>query len=133
MEISALTRSVTKTNHAIIAPDGYVSSNIPGWKNCAINVIINEAMGAKFSQLLTTLNKDGEVMGETHASEIFFYVVKGKCHANAGGGEKVLTKGHYVYVPIGTPYKFNSEEEGTQLLSFHKVYEPLPGYSNHPP
>ena len=47
MEISALTRSVVKSNHAIIAPDGYVSSYIPGWTNCVVNVIINEAMGAK--------------------------------------------------------------------------------------
>ncbi len=73
-------------------------------------------------------------MGETHASEIFFYVVKGKCHAKAGGGEKELTRGHYVYVPVETSYQFNSEEEGTQLLSFHKVYKPLPGgYSPPPP
>jgi (S)-ureidoglycine aminohydrolase len=134
MEISALTRSVTKRNHAIIAPDGYVNSTIPGWKNCAANVIINEAMGAKFAQILTTLNKDGELMGETKEAEIFFYVVKGKCHAKAGGGEKELSKGHYVYVPVETAYQFNSEEDGTQVLSFHKVYERLPGdYSSHPP
>ena len=44
MEISALTRSVVTGNHAVIAPDGYVSSNITGWVNCTANVIINEAM-----------------------------------------------------------------------------------------
>ena len=133
MEISALTRSVVKNNHAIIAPDGYIHSNVPGWTNCTVNVIINEAMGAKFSQLLTTLKSNGEIRGETQASQIFFYVVKGRCQANVGGGEKLLTKGHYVYVPIDTPYQFNSEEEDTQVLSFHKVYDALPGYSAHPP
>ncbi len=133
MEISALTRSVVKNNHAIIAPDGYINSCVPGWTKCTVNVIINEAMGAKFSQLLTTLKSNGEIRGETQAAQIFFYVVKGRCHANVGGGEKVLTKGHYVYVPIDTPYQFNSEEEDTQVLSFHKVYEALPGYSAHPP
>ena len=56
MEISALTRSVVKRNHAIIAPDGYINSSVPGWTNCTTNVIINEAMGAKFSQIITTLN-----------------------------------------------------------------------------
>jgi hypothetical protein len=35
-------------------------------------VIINEAMGAKFAQIITTLNKDGELKGETHTAEIFF-------------------------------------------------------------
>jgi (S)-ureidoglycine aminohydrolase len=91
MEISALTRSVVKNNHAIIAPDGYINSCVPGWTNCTVNVIINEAMGAKFSQLLTTLKSNGEIRGETQAAQIFFYVVKGRCHANVGGGEKVLT------------------------------------------
>ena len=128
MEISALTRSVVKRNHAIIAPDGYINSNIPGWTNCTVNIIINEAMGAKFSQLLTTLKSDGEIKGETNESQIFFYVVKGKCHAAVGGKENTLTKGHYIYVPIGTAYKFTSLQEDTQLLSFHKVYEPLAGY-----
>jgi (S)-ureidoglycine aminohydrolase len=128
MEISALTRSVVKRNHAIIASDGYINSNVPGWTNCTVNVIINEAMGAKFSQIITTLKSDGEIKGETNASQIFFYVVKGKCHAAIGGSQNVLTQGHYVYVPVGTGYKFTSMEEGTQLLSFHKVYEALAGY-----
>ena len=79
MEISALTRSVVKRSHAIIAPDGYINSCIPGWANCASNVIINEAMGAKFTQILTTLSAKGEIKGETNISEIFFYVIKGKC------------------------------------------------------
>lgn len=128
MEISALTRSVVKRNHAIIAPDGYINSNIPGWTNCTVNVIINEAMGAKFSQLFATLKSDGEIRGETNESQIFFYVVKGKCHATVGGKENILTQGHHIYVPIGTAYKYTSLEEDTQLLSFHKVYEPLAGY-----
>ena len=42
MEMSALTRSVVKCNHAIIAPDGYINSNVPGWTGCTVNAIINE-------------------------------------------------------------------------------------------
>jgi len=128
MKISALTRSIVKRNHAIIASDGYINSNVPGWTNCTANVIINEAMGAKFSQILTILNNNGEIKGETKASEIFFYIIKGKCHATVGSEEKVLTRGNYVYVPVKTTYQFNSEEEGAQLISFHKLYEPLAGY-----
>ncbi len=128
MEISALTRSVVKRNHAIIAPDGYINSNVPGWTNCIVNVIINEAMGAKFSQLLTTLKNNGEIKGETKSAEIFFYVVKGRCHSVVGGKENNIAQGHFVYVPTGTAYKFNCREEGTQLLSFHKIYEPLAGH-----
>ena len=63
MEISALTRSVVKTNHAIISPDGYINSNLPGWTNCIVNVIINEQMGAQFCQTLTILNNDNMKSG----------------------------------------------------------------------
>ncbi|MGK2861350.1 MAG: (S)-ureidoglycine aminohydrolase [Chitinophagaceae bacterium] len=129
MEISALTRSVVKRDHAFIAPDGYINSNLPGWTNCTVNIIISEAMGAKFSQLLTTLNITGEINDETKATEIFFYVVSGRCRVKEGNAEKVLTKGSFIYLPVETSYHIFNEEEGTQLVSFHKRYEPLPGYS----
>jgi (S)-ureidoglycine aminohydrolase len=132
MEISALTRSVVKSNHAIIAPDGYINSNVPGWTDCIVNVIINEQMGAKFCQTLITLNKNGKLLGETKASQIFFYIIKGKIKATVGGTKKIVTTGQFVYVPIKKGYKFENMEEGTQLLTFHKVYEKLEGQSIPP-
>ena len=65
MEISALTRSTVKSNHAVISPDGYINSNVPGWTNVVTNVIINEQMGARLCQTLVTFNKDGMVVGQT--------------------------------------------------------------------
>ncbi|GEO07978.1 (S)-ureidoglycine aminohydrolase [Segetibacter aerophilus] len=128
MEISALTRSVVKSNHAVISPDGYINSNVPGWTDCTVNVIINEQMGARLCQTLITLNKDGKLKGATKASQIFFYIVKGQCTATVNGEEKALTQGHFVYVPINTSYLFDEPEQGTQILTFHKVYEKLDDY-----
>jgi len=128
MEISALTRSVVKRNHAIIAPDGYINSNVPGWTNCIVNVIINEAMGAKLCQTLITANKDCKLVGQTKESEIFFYIIKGKLKATVSGQIKVLSSGQFVYVSPGKAYRFESIKEGTQVLTFHKVYEKLEGY-----
>ena len=125
MEISALTRSVVKSNHAVICPDGYINSNIPGWINCTVNVIINEQMGANLCQTLITLNKDGRISGSCIDSQIFFYVVKGQCKAAVDGKENSLVAGQYVYVPTGRDYIFELPEEGTQLLSFHKKYVTL--------
>lgn len=127
MEISALTRSVVKSNHAVISPDGYINSNVPGWTNCTVNVIISEQMGAKLCQTLITLNADSQLIGTTDASQLFFYLIKGQCEAIVGGEEKKLTEGQFVYVPIKTSYKFSKSEKGTQLLTFHKVYEKLEG------
>ncbi|MDQ6903428.1 MAG: (S)-ureidoglycine aminohydrolase [Bacteroidota bacterium] len=128
MEISALTRSVVKRNHAIISPDGYINSKVPGWDNCVVNVIINEQMGARLTQTLITANKDCSISGATKQSQIFFYVVSGKCTATIANEKKKFTAGQFVYVPIEHQYLFDEMEEGTQLLTFHKVYETLEGY-----
>jgi (S)-ureidoglycine aminohydrolase len=129
MEISALTRSVVKRNHAVIAPDGYINSNVPGWTNCTVNVIINEQMGANLCQTLITAGKGCQLKGSTKASQIFFYVVEGETNAKVGDVEHKLSKGQFVYIPINKDYTFDSIAEGTQLLTFHKVYEHLEGYS----
>jgi (S)-ureidoglycine aminohydrolase len=125
MEISALTRSVVKSNHAVISPDGYINSNVPGWTNCTVNVIINEQMGARLCQTLITLQKDGSLTGSTQRSQIFFYIIEGQCKATVSGESKLLTSGHFVYVPVQKEYVFDEVSPGTKILTFHKVYEPL--------
>jgi (S)-ureidoglycine aminohydrolase len=128
MEISALTRSVVKRNHAFISPDGYINSNVPGWENCTVNVIINEQMGANLCQTLITAGAGCTVKGATKASQIFFYMIEGSATANINTVSKPLIKGQFVYVPIGKDYLFNDVAPGTQILTFHKVYENLEGY-----
>lgn len=128
MDISALTRSVVKSNHAVISPDGYINSNVPGWTGCTVNVILSEEMGARLCQTLITCRKDAVIEGVTKASQIFFYVVSGSVHATISNEEKKLSKGQFVYVPVDQSYFLNEAEEGTQLLTFHKVYEPLAGH-----
>jgi (S)-ureidoglycine aminohydrolase len=132
MEISALTRSVVARNHALISPDGYINSNVPGWTNVVVNVIINEQMGARLCQTLVTFNKDGHLAGETKSAQIFFYVVEGSCKADVQNQPKVLGKGEFVYVPAGVQYNFDDAKEGTKILTFHKVYEPLAGVDAPP-
>jgi len=127
MEISALTRSVVKKSHALISPDGYINSVIPGWTGCTVNVIINEAMGAHFMQTIVTFQAGGVVTGRTVDSEAFFYVVSGQGKAVVGGELKKMSVGSYVYIPVGKEYSLYDMEGGTQLLSFHKVYTVLEG------
>lgn len=132
MEISALTRSVVKRNHAVICPDGYVNSVVPGWTHCRVNVIINEQMGARLGQTLITAEKDCFISGHTETAQIFFYVISGQCSAKADTQIKTLTGGQFIYVPSGHPYRLEQFAEGTQIVTFHKVYEKLAGH-DHPP
>jgi len=129
MEISALTRSVVKSNYAVISPDGYINSNVPGWINCTVNVIINEQMGAKLCQTLITAKENCSLTGATKASQIFFYVVSGGGKATISGTTKELKTGQFVYVPIGQDYLFEDLAADTQILTFHKVYAHLEGYA----
>lgn len=128
MEISALTRSVVKGNHAIIALDGYINSSVPGWINCTVNVIINEAMGANFCQTIITAKNGASLEGNTVVSQIFFYVVNGSCKTTIEHETRLLSKGQFVYVPIQKTYLFEEFEEGTQILTYHKIYEKLIDY-----
>ena len=127
-----MTRSVVKRSHAVISPDGYVNSTVPGWTNCTVNVIMNEQMGAGLCQTLVTLQEEGRLTGATQASQIFFYLIAGECTATVEGQEKVLTPGRFVYIPVGKSYQFGYATEGTQLLTFHKVDEKLEGYDTPP-
>lgn len=125
MEISALTRSVVKSNHALICPDGYVNSVVPGWNNCKVNVLISEQMGARLSQTIITMDTKSSISGITASSEIFFYVIQGQC--NCFGN--TLSAGQFLYLPPREQYLFDKATAGTQLLTFHKVYEPLEGHA----
>ncbi|MBS1669226.1 MAG: (S)-ureidoglycine aminohydrolase [Bacteroidetes bacterium] len=128
MEISALTRSIVKRNHAIIAEDGYINSTVPDWTNCTVNIIINHAMGANFSQTIITAQKSTRLTGKTVSSQIFFYILEGSCKTTIGNETRYLSKGQFVFMPIQKKYLFDEFAEGTQILTFHKEYEKLEGY-----
>lgn len=127
IKLTAISNTVVERDHAVITGDGFVNSSIPGWTNCEVNVVINEAMGANFCQLLVTLNSEGQLKGKTEASQIFFYVIKGSCNVKIEGEISKLKKGSYAYIPVEKNYLFNSAEEGTKILTFHKEYEYLKG------
>lgn len=128
IKLTALSTTVVQSDHAVITGDGFVNSTVPGWINCEVNVVINEAMGANFCQLLITLQKEGKLKGKTDKTQIFFYVLEGSCNIELNGEKTTLHKGSYAYIPIEKEYIFNNAEEGTKLLTFHKTYEHLEGY-----
>src|SRR5690349_3147574 len=132
MEISALTRSVVKRNHAVISPDGYINSRVPGWDDCVVNVIINEQMGARLCQALVTLSATGRMEGTTKDSQVFFYIMNGECDATVNEEKKRIRQGQFVHVPPGNKYLFENPEEGARILTFHKVYEQLDGWEKPP-
>ncbi|HEY5824273.1 MAG TPA: (S)-ureidoglycine aminohydrolase [Cyclobacteriaceae bacterium] len=129
MELSANTRSISERNHALVAPDGLVNSSIPGWMGCVVNVIIDQSMGAQFTQTMITASENCELIGHTKESQIFFYLVNGKAKVTIDNKHHSIANGHFAYVPINKEYQFTEISPGSQFITFHKVYEPI---ENHP-
>lgn len=116
-----LTRNVIRPNYALITPDGYVASNLPGWTGATVNVLISAALGAELVQYLITLGAAGRGAGKTGADEWFIYVVTGKVRINGAS----LAAGGFAYVPPGSRYDVRGAAKNTQLLVFRKAYEVL--------
>ncbi len=118
-----------QSTHALITPDGFVNSSIPGWTDCTVNVIINKAIGADFTQMLITAEEGCKLNGHTNESQLFLYLIKGSAKAIIGNKHKLLLDGHFIYVPIGADYRIEEIGKGSQFITFHKVYEPLESHA----
>jgi (S)-ureidoglycine aminohydrolase len=123
IDLFGSTRTVVKSTYALLTPDGFVNSSLPGWKDCRVVVNISPVMGARFAQLIITLGAAGSGAGNTGKLEYFVYVFSGKTHGKAGAQGFDLDQGSYVFLPPGTDFSF-AGAEGTELLIFQKPFEP---------
>ena len=122
------TRTTVNDRYALITPDGFVPSTLPGWTNAVVIIHISPAMGGpRLSQLQITLEENGRGAGNTGSLEHFYYVVDGSCRAEVGGEQADLKTGGFTYVPPNTEYSFRNATPGTRLLVFQKKFEALPG------
>ena len=122
------TRTVVKHNYALITPDGFVPSVLPGWKNCVVIIHIAPVMnGPRFAQLTITLDENSSGAGNTGALEHFYYVQAGDCAAQVRGKKHELTKGSFLFLPPKTRFNFSGAGKGTKLVVFQKKFELLAG------
>jgi (S)-ureidoglycine aminohydrolase len=127
-ELFGHTRTVVKPRYALISPDGFVPSTLPGWKNSVVVINLSPVMnGPRFAQLQITLDETSGGAGNTGAREHFYFVVAGKCAAKIGAQKLALTAGSYVFLPPQTNFKFAEAAKGTRLLLFQKHFAPLAG------
>jgi (S)-ureidoglycine aminohydrolase len=125
-ELFGYTRDVIKARYALRTPAGFVPSCLPGWQDSTIIVQISEGMGARFCQLLITLQEKSRGTGATGALEWLVYVQSGKCKVMLDKA-CVIAAGDYLFIPPQTKYTFGPADPGTQLLIFQKRFEPLDG------
>jgi (S)-ureidoglycine aminohydrolase len=121
------TRNVVKTRYALLTPSGFVPSYLPGWEKAVCNILISPAMGAGFSQLLITLEPDGQCLGNTGANQYFIYVLEGTPSIVLDERRHRLETGSFVYLPAGKDVQLKGGGAVTRILIFQKEYRPLPG------
>jgi (S)-ureidoglycine aminohydrolase len=121
------TRNTVKGRYALLTPVGLVPSHLPGWEKAVCHVLISPPLGARFSQLLITLEREGKCAGNTGANQYFVYVLEGAASILLDARKHRLEAGSYAYLPAGQDVQIASGAAGTRLLVFQKEYQPLPG------
>jgi (S)-ureidoglycine aminohydrolase len=127
MDVFGTTRSHVRRSHALITPDCFVSTDLPGWKGAQGVIVISPRMGARFTQILAHLEKDGTAGSAPPGVERVLYVLEGKLAlALPHAAERVLEAGGYAYCPPGDPTAVRAIEP-CRLNLFEKRYVTRPG------
>ncbi len=118
------TRTDVRPRHALLTPDGFVPSELPGWECEEINIVISPALGANLKQWYATCKKGQGGAGGTGDCSLFVYVLEGAATINGTASDT----GGFAYLPPGTKYEIEGTASSTRLLFFEKRYEQLEGY-----
>lgn len=122
-DLFGATRTVVKLRYALFTPEGFVPSNLPGWKNAVCVVNISPALGARFTQLHVTLGKEGTGEGNTGRYQHFFYVIEGAGTIGLEDKRHRLEPGSYIYLPPGKDMQIKNTGAEMRILIFQKPYE----------
>src|SRR5262245_6761249 len=133
MDLFGFTRNVVSARYALLTPSGFVHGFLPGWQKAVCNVLISPSMGARFSQVLITLEQDGQCQGNTGANQYFIYLLEGAASILIEERRRRLEPGSYVYLPAGKDVELRSSAAGTRILIFQKPYEALPSIASPAP
>ncbi len=113
------TRTRLTPSHALVAPDGHVRTQLPGWTKTAVVMLISAQLGARFTQYLAHMEAGGEAAPTEH--ERFMFVVSGEVRLES----RTLSEYDYAYLPAGAPVTLYADAPAT-LCVFERCYLPLP-------
>ncbi len=136
-ELFGTTRNVVRGRYALLTPNTLVPSHLPGWEKSVCLVLISPALGARFSQLLVTMDREGRCAGNTGANQYFVYLLEGAASILLDERRHRLEPGSYVYLPSSQDVQISGGTPATRLLVFQREYQPLPGmakpagFANH--
>ncbi|CAI0417739.1 unnamed protein product [Linum tenue] len=129
-DLPGFTRSVYKTDHALITPESHVFSPIPEWylllshfKTNALGAyMITPAMGSHFVMYLAKMKENSRAGRPPSGVERFLFVVQGSASlTNASGAIQKLMVDSYAYLPPNYDHELECVESAT-LIVFERRY-----------
>ncbi len=126
-ELFGHTRAHVGPRHALLTPHNHVNSNVPGITGATTIVLINEAMGAKFAQLLVTFQKGGRATFRQPDVQTFGYVMEGEVTLMQAGAKQRCTGGNFFFSPAGQVCDLSAPKVGTKVMFFQKKAVTHPG------
>jgi (S)-ureidoglycine aminohydrolase len=125
MNVFGFTRSSVRKDHALIAPDSFVHSSLPGWDKTEGIILISLPLGARFTQYLALMAPGGSAGPAQPGIERVIYVIEGEIVLpREGEGEHILAAGGYAYIPPNTDLRFRAQV-ASRLNVFEKRFVPL--------
>jgi (S)-ureidoglycine aminohydrolase len=126
MDLFGSTRSRVGRDHALICPDSFVPSGLPGWDKARGVILIAPALGARFSQSLALLEPGGTAAPAAPGVERVVFVLEGSVAVRPPRGpEQLLSPGGYAFVPAGAELPLRAES-ASRLNVFEKRYAARP-------
>ncbi len=125
--LAGTTRNVVTRHYVLLTPDGFVPGTLAGWEKAVCHVLTSPALGARFAQLLITLDRDGQCAGNPGVNQYFIFLFEGAASILLESRKHRLEPGSYAYLPTGQDVQIASAAAATRLLVFQKPYHPLPG------
>lgn len=126
MTLFGSTRSRVRQDHALIAPDSFVKSPLPGWEQTDAVVLISPHMGARFTQYLALMNAGAGSQPARGGVERVIYVLDGEVTLHAAKNEHLLTTGGFAFLPADGNAHLKAKTPA-RLNVFEKRYVPLAG------
>lgn len=129
-DLPGFTRSVYRSDHALVTPESHVFGPLPDWSNTLGAYLITPAMGSHFVMYLAKMQDNSKSAVPPKDVERFLFVLQGEVILNDALGNKYkLEVDSYAYLPPNSQHSLASDALAT-LVVFEKRYEYL---ENHKP
>ncbi|KAI6702338.1 hypothetical protein NL676_011474 [Syzygium grande] len=126
-DLPGFTRSVYRTDHALITPESQVFSPLPDWTNTLAAYLITPAMGSHFVMYLAKMQENSRSGLPPSDIERFICVVQGTVSLAMSSKSQRLMVDSYAYLPPNVEHSLSADAPAT-LVVFERRYASLDGH-----